>query len=93
MDQENKRFILQLARLTCNHFKPHLGFVATKTHDRRETCKPFWLCKDFPQNPYKSTNIHFFQNWFLDINNHSLKDSWSYPPTAQQFEFKLMVTL
>jgi hypothetical protein len=43
MDQENQRFILQLAWLTCNHFKPHLGFVATKTQDRRETCKPLWL--------------------------------------------------
>jgi hypothetical protein len=40
---ENQRFILQLAWLTCNHFKPHLGFMATKTQDRRETCKPLWL--------------------------------------------------
>jgi hypothetical protein len=54
MDQENQRFILQLAWLTGNHFKPHLGFVATKTHNRSETCKTFWLCEDFPQkNPYK----------------------------------------
>jgi hypothetical protein len=65
MDQENQRFILQLVWLTGNHFKQHLGFVATKTHSRRERhVSHSGYVKTSPKNPYKVLLFISFRTGF-----------------------------
>jgi hypothetical protein len=64
MDQENQRFILHLVWLTDKHFKPHLGFVATKTHNRRDVSHSGYV-KTSPKNPYKVLIFISFRTGFL----------------------------
>jgi hypothetical protein len=64
MDQENQRFILQLVWLPGNHFKPHLGFVAIKTHIEERHVSHNGYVKTSPKNPYKVPIFISFRTGF-----------------------------